>query len=244
MSDHIVKTYDEELDRISNSIVQLGGFIEDQLARAIHSLVHRDSDLADSVVDDDKKADELEEDINNQVIRILALRQPMAVDLRLITAALKISSDLERIGDHAANVAKRAHALNQFEPVKPISAVSRMAQIVQKMIKDVLDAFLERDSERAMEVWRRDEEVDEMYNSLLRELVTYMMEDPRNITPCTNLLFVAKNIERVGDHATNMAETINFLVHGTNITENRPKGETDAIKLQNIPPKNKGTPSS
>ncbi|MBR71988.1 MAG: phosphate transport system regulatory protein PhoU [Rhodospirillaceae bacterium] len=235
MTDHIVKTYDEELDRISNSIVHLGGFIEEQLSKAIASLVNRDSQLADSVVNDDKKADEIEEDINNQVIRILALRQPMAVDLRLITAALKISSDLERIGDHAANVAKRAHALSQYEPIRPVSAVSRMAQIVQKMIKDVLDAFLERDAERAMEVWRRDEEVDEMYNSLLRELVTYMMEDPRNITPCTNLLFVAKNIERVGDHATNMAETINFLVYGKTVKENRPKGETDAIELTDMP---------
>tara|TARA_Y100001934_G_scaffold283895_1_gene409284 strand:+ start:20845 stop:21570 length:726 start_codon:yes stop_codon:yes gene_type:complete len=235
VTDHIVKTYDEELDRISNSIVHLGGFIEEQLSKAIASLVNRDSQLADSVVNDDKKADEIEEDINNQVIRILALRQPMAVDLRLITAALKISSDLERIGDHAANVAKRAHALSQYEPIRPVSAVSRMAQIVQKMIKDVLDAFLERDAERAMEVWRRDEEVDEMYNSLLRELVTYMMEDPRNITPCTNLLFVAKNIERVGDHATNMAETINFLVYGKTVKENRPKGETDAIELTDMP---------
>ncbi len=231
MTDHIVKSYDEELDRISNTIVHLGSFIEEQLARAINSLVNRDSALADEVIADDRKADALEEDINNQVTRILALRQPMADDLRLITAALKISSDLERIGDYAANVARRADALNQFEPVKPVFAVPRMALTVQTMIKDVLDAFLERDAERAMTVWRRDEEVDEMYNSLLRELVTYMMEDPRNITPCTHLLFVAKNIERVGDHATNMAETISYLVHGKVITEDRPKGELDGIKL-------------
>lgn len=231
MTEHIVKSYDEELDRISNSILHLGGFIEEQLARAINSLVRRDSTLADAVVADDRKADAMEEDINNQVMRILALRQPMAVDLRLITAALKLSSDLERIGDYAANVAKRAHALNQFEPVKPVFAVPRMAQTVQTMIKDVIDAFVERDADRAMIVWRRDEEVDEMYNSLLRELLTYMMEDPRHITPCTHLLFVAKNIERVGDHATNMAETINFLVHGKMVTEARPKGDMDAMDL-------------
>ena len=231
MTEHIVKSYDEELDRIANTILELGGFIEDQLARAINSLVRRDSKLADHVVADDRKADALEEDINNQVLRILALRQPMAVDLRLITTALKISSDLERIGDYAANVAKRAHALNQFDPVKPSFAVPRMAQTVQTMIKDVLDAFVERDAERAMLVWRRDEEVDEMYNSLLRELLTYMMEDPRHITPCTHLLFIAKNIERVGDHATNMAETIIFLVSGKMVTEARPKGFMDAMDL-------------
>ncbi len=227
MTEHIVKSYDEELDRISNTIVHLGGFIEEQLSSAINALVQRDGALAEQVIENDLKADAMEEDINNQVTRILALRQPMAVDLRLITTALKISSDLERVGDSAANVAKRAQALNQFEPVKPAFGVPRMAQTVQTMIKDVLDSFLDRDVERAMTVWRRDAEVDEMYNSLLRELLTHMLEDPRNITPCYHLLFVAKNIERIGDHATNMAETINFLVHGKNIAEARPKGETD-----------------
>ena len=227
MTEHIVKSYDEELDRISNTIVHLGGFIEEQLSSAINALVQRDGELAEQVIENDLKADAMEEDINNQVTRILALRQPMAVDLRLITTALKISSDLERVGDSAANVAKRAQALNQFEPVKPAFGVPRMAQTVQTMIKDVLDSFLDRDVERAMTVWRRDAEVDEMYNSLLRELLTHMLEDPRNITPCYHLLFVAKNIERIGDHATNMAETINFLVHGKNIAEARPKGETD-----------------
>tara|TARA_Y100001970_G_scaffold294127_1_gene447289 strand:- start:135644 stop:136357 length:714 start_codon:yes stop_codon:yes gene_type:complete len=227
VTEHIVKSYDEELDRISNTIVHLGGFIEEQLSSAINALVQRDGALAEQVIENDLKADAMEEDINNQVTRILALRQPMAVDLRLITTALKISSDLERVGDSAANVAKRAQALNQFEPVKPAFGVPRMAQTVQTMIKDVLDSFLDRDVERAMTVWRRDAEVDEMYNSLLRELLTHMLEDPRNITPCYHLLFVAKNIERIGDHATNMAETINFLVHGKNIAEARPKGETD-----------------
>jgi len=159
------------------------------------------------------------------VMQMLALRQPMAVDLRVITASLKISSDLERMGDYAANVAKRTLALSQSEPMRPMVGIPHMASLVQAMIKDVLDAYVERDVERAEAVWRRDEEVDEIYNSLFRELLTYMMEDPRHITPCTHLLFVAKNIERVGDHTTNIAETITFMVEGRAITEDRPKGD-------------------
>ena len=224
MTEHIVKSYDEELDRISNTIVHLGGFIEEQLSSAINALVQRDGALAEQVIENDLKADAMEEDINNQVTRILALRQPMAVDLRLITTALKISSDLERVGDSAANVAKRAQALNQFEPVKPAFGVPRMAQTVQTMIKDVLDSFLDRDVERAMTVWRRDAEVDEMYNSLLRELLTHMLEDPRNITPCYHLLFVAKNLERAGDYTADISEMIYYVITGDHIIKERPKG--------------------
>ena len=162
-------------------------------------------------------------------MRLLALRQPMAVDLRMITSAPKISSDLERIGDYATNIANRAVSLNEIGQVKPLFTIPRMADFAQGMIKDVLDAYLSRDTEKARAVWLRDEELDEIYNGLFRELLTYMMEDPRSITPCTHLLFIAKNIERIGDHVTNIAETINFLVKGTRQLVERPKGDKPSI---------------
>ncbi len=226
MTEHIVKSYDEELNRMTNAILQMGGLVEAQLAAAIQALVKRDSELARKTIDDDAKVDDLEQDIDQLATRLLALRQPMAVDLRAITAALKLSGDLERIGDYAANVAKRAITLNQIEPVKPLTAIPRMAEITQAMIKDVLDSYVERNVDKAIAVWRRDQEVDDMYNALFRELLTYMMEDPRHITPCTHLLFIAKNIERSADHITNVAETINFLVNGTRLIGERPKHDT------------------
>ena len=226
MPKHTVKRYDEELNQMTDTILRMGGMVEQQLAKAITALITRDPELAATVIANDQPVDQLEHEIDQLVMRLLALRQPMAVDLRLITASLKISSDLERIGDYAANVAKRASALSQVEPMRPVAVIPRMSQIVQGMIKDVLDAYLARDAEKALAVWRRDEEVDETYNSLFRELLTYMMEDPRHITPCTHLLFIAKNIERMGDHATNVAETIFFLVTGKPLNEARPKGDT------------------
>lgn len=225
MPEHIVKSYDEELDRMTNTILQMGGMVEQQLAEAITALTKRDTELANKVIGDDAKVDVLEHEIDQQVMRLLALRQPMAVDLRLITASLKISSDLERIGDYAANVAKRSVALNKIERMRPVSGIPRMAQAVQTMIKDVLDALAQRDVDKATAVWRRDEDVDEIYNSLFRELLTYMMEDPGHITACTHLVFIAKNIERMGDHTTNIAETIIFLVKGRTMESERPKGD-------------------
>jgi len=226
LPEHTVTSYDDELNQMTGTILRMGGMVEQQLADAITALVTRDPELAARVIADDQPVDRLEHEIDHLVMRLLALRQPMAVDLRLITASLKISSDLERIGDYAANVAKRASALSQVEPMRPVAVIPRMSQTVQGMIKDVLDAYMARDAEMALAVWRRDEEVDEIYNSLFRELLTYMMEDPRHITPCTHLLFIAKNIERMGDHATNIAETIAFLVTGTPLYEARPKGDT------------------
>jgi phosphate transport system protein len=164
-------------------------------------------------------------------MRLLALRQPMARDLRQSIAALKIASDLERIGDYAANVAKRSIALNQTPPVRPVYAVPRMGRLCQAMIKDMLDAYVERDADKALAVWLRDEELDEMYTSLFRELLTYMIEDPRNITACTHLLFIAKNLERVGDHTTNIAETLYFLVHGVPLAQTRPKGDRTSLAV-------------
>ena len=163
----------------------------------------------------------------------------MARDLRNIVAALKISSDLERIGDYATNVAKRSIVLSQTQAVKPAYAIPRMGAFAQSLIKNVLDAFIERNTEKALEVWRSDEELDEMYSSLFRELLTYMMEDPRNITPSTHLLFIAKNIERIGDHATNIAETVHFLVEGGPFRGPRPKGDSSSFAVVSPTPNRK-----
>ena len=223
VSEHIIKSYDEELRRLDNAITQMGGLAETQLASAIEAVVKRDSRLAADVVEADTRVDQLEHEIEGMAVRLLALRQPMAVDLRQILSALKTASDLERIADYATNVAKRSIVLNQSPAVKPAYAIPRMGRLGQAMIKDVLDAYVERDANKALLVWARDEELDEMYTSLFRELLTYMIEDPRNITACTHLLFMAKNIERIGDHATNIAETLYFMVHGTPLTMSRPK---------------------
>src|SRR5438445_8272872 len=230
-SEHIIKSYDEELRKLSNTITEMGGLAESQLATAIDAVVKRDSELAAIVVEGDAKVDELQRDLDNLAVRLLALRQPMARDLREILAALKIASDLERICDYAANVAKRSIALNQAPPVRPVFALPRMARLAQQLIKDVLDAYVARDADKALIVWARDEELDEMYSGLFRELLTYMMEDARNITASTHLLFMAKNIERIGDHATNIAETVYFLVHGTPLNPPRPKGDRSIAML-------------
>ncbi len=221
---HTVKSYEDELKALANTVLRMGGLAEAQMSTAIQALVRRDSDLAGRVVASDARIDAMEAEINDFAVRLLALRQPMADDLRGIVGALKISSDLERIGDYASNVGKRALVLNQLPPVKPISTIPRMARLVQDIVNDTLDAYVERDVDKAMDAWSRDEEVDELYTSLFRELVTYMMEDPRNITACTHLMFIAKNIERIGDHATNIAENIHFLVTGLPLREARPKG--------------------
>jgi phosphate transport system protein len=224
-SEHIIKSYDEELRRLDSAIVQMGGLAEQQLAGAIDAVVTRDSELGAAVVAGDSAVDQLERDIDALVVRLLALRQPMARDLRAILAALRISSDLERIADYAANVAKRSIALNAIPPVKPVYAIPRMGKLAEALIRDVLDAYVARDADKALVVWNRDEELDEMYSGLFRELLTYMMEDPRSITAGTHLLFMAKNIERIGDHATNIAETLYFLVHGVPLAQARPKGD-------------------
>ena len=235
VSEHTVKSYDDELKNLNQTIAQMGGLAEAQLQSAIEALVKRDSDLAAQVVQSDARIDALELQISNMTIRMLALRQPMAQDLREVVAALKISSDIERIGDYAANVAKRAIALSHTPPIQPANGIPRMARLAQQIIKDVLDAYIEHDADKALEVWQRDEEVDGMYNSMFRELLTYMMEDPRNISPCTHLLFIAKNIERIGDHATNIAETIHFLVLGRPIEALRPKGDNTSFSVVEPP---------
>ncbi len=230
-SEHTVRAFDQELTRLSQTIIRMGGLAESQLAAAVEAMSRRNSEMAAQVVQGDSQIDALEQEIDEQAVHLLALRQPMAQDLRLVIAALKIAADLERIGDYAANVAKRSMALNQVPPTEPAGTVPRMAQLVLANIKRVLDAYVDLDPAKAIDVWESDAEVDEMYTSLFRETLTYMMEDPRNITPCTHLLFIAKNIERMGDHATNIAEVIHFLVTGTQIEGGRPKGDTSSYAV-------------
>jgi phosphate transport system protein len=230
-TDHIVKSFDEDLKRLNNVIAEMGGLAEAQLTRAVESLVRRNTELATQVVQDDKRIDVLETEVGQMTVRMLALRQPMAQDLREVVAAIKIASDIERIGDYAKNIAKRAIVLSAHAPLKPVTSIPRMSQLALHIIKDVLDAYIEKDAEGARAAWRRDEEVDEMYNSVFREMLTYMMEDPRNIGPCTHLLFIAKNIEGIGDHATNVAEIVYYLVHGRSLDEERPKGDTTNVPI-------------
>jgi phosphate transport system protein len=205
--------------------------VEHQVADALAAILNKDSDAATAAVEADPKVDAAEREIEQFVIRMLALRQPMAGDLRSIVAALKITGDLERIGDYAANIAKRSLVLQQFSLPYTLSGLSHMARLVQENLKSIIDAVGEGDTEKALEVWRSDQVIDDIYNALFRELVTYMMEDPRNITPCTHLLFIAKNLERIGDHATNIAETTYYSVTGESLLAARPKGDTSAYAV-------------
>jgi phosphate transport system protein len=224
-NDHTVKSFDEQLDRLTNMIARMGGVAEGQIAGAIQAVIKRDADLAANVVETDHKVDAMEREIDEQAIALLALRQPMASDLRTVVSALRIAGDVERIADYASNVAKRAIALAQMAPVRPVFQVPRMGTVARDMVREVLDAYVTRNVDKAITVWNRDEELDEMYSSLFRELLTYMMEDARNITASTHLLFIAKNIERIGDHVTNIAETIHYLVVGKPLLGERPKGD-------------------
>ncbi|MGB0670226.1 MAG: phosphate signaling complex protein PhoU [Rhodospirillales bacterium] len=224
-NDHIVKSYDRQLNELDKIIAEMGGLAEAQFADSIEALMKRDEDKAARIIAADKRLDQLEHAVDAQAIKMIALRQPMADDLRMVVTALRTASILERVGDYAKNVAKRAVALSATSPVGPAKTVMRMGHIVQGMLKDVLDSYLEHDVAKALAVRERDEEVDALHTSLFRELITYMMEDPRNITPCTHLLFVAKNVERVGDQATNIAEHVHFMVTGKLLTEDRSKSD-------------------
>ena len=227
-SEHIVKSYDDELKRLTGEIQRMGDLALAQLDASIDAVMERDSNEAMKVVQADGAIDVLEQEVSHDVVRLLALRQPMARDLREILAALRIAADIERIGDYAANVAKRSIVLNQSAPVQLAYALPRLARIAETLVREVLAAYHDYDADRALAAWARDEELDEQYTGLFRELLTYMMEDPRNITPCTHLLFMAKNLERIGDHATNIAENVYFLVHGQQIAQIRRKGDATA----------------
>ncbi|SME94860.1 phosphate uptake regulator, PhoU [Tistlia consotensis] len=238
--EHIVRAFDAELQELEHTIVRMGGMAEAALETAVEALARRNSTVAAEVVQGDREIDLLEQQISERSIHTLALRQPMASDLREVVAALRISGELERIGDYAANIAKRAMALNQLPPMRPAHSIPRMARLVQSNIKRVLDAYVARDAELAAHVWESDEEIDETYTSLFRETLTYMMEDPRNITPCTHLLFIAKNIERIGDHATNVAELVYYLVKGQRLEGGRPKGDTSSYTVVEPPEGGRG----
>jgi phosphate transport system protein len=227
MSEHIVKAFGDELAQLQAEIARMGGIAEAQVNDAIDCVARRDVALAEAVIARDEKLDDLQRDIERRVIRLIALRQPMAKDLRRAVSAMKLAHSLERTGDLARNIAKRAIVIAGSEPITPLTrSIERMGRLVAGRMKEVLDAYTTSDVERAMTVWANDEEVDEHYNSLFRELLTYMMGDPRMISPCAHLLFVAKNLERIGDHATNFAEIIHYEITGEEIGEERPKAET------------------
>jgi phosphate transport system protein len=230
MSTHTMKAFDADLEELSRMVAEMGGLAEKEIADSIMALARRDLELAQRVIALDPSVDALQRAIEEKAILTIARRQPMAVDLRDIVGSLRVSNDLERIGDHAKNIAKRVLALDAdiaFSQV--IRGVEEMTKLVLAQVKQVLDAYASRDVAKALEVWRRDEEVDAVNNSLFRELLTYMMEDPRNITSCTHLLFCTQNIERMGDHATNIAETVYYMVEGRPITDQRPKGDTTSF---------------
>lgn len=225
-NDHIVSSFDADLSHLDNMIAEMGGLAESQLARSIEALCKRDVEAAERIIPEDKRIDALEEEIYDFTVKILALRQPMADDLRIVISTIKISSVIERIGDYAKNISKRTIVLKDGPSMtSALNTVSRMGDLVQSMIKQALDAYIQRDAQLAEDVRARDREVDLLHTSLFRELLTYMMEDPRFITPCTHLLFIAKNIERMGDHTTGIAEQVYFMVHGSMPSEERLKSD-------------------
>ena len=231
MVEHTVKSYDNDIHQLRSLITQMGGLCEAQILAAVDALTRRDPDAALLVVATDARIDGLETEAEALAIRIIALRAPMADDLREIVACLKISSVLERIGDYAKNIAKRASVLAQAAPIEPIVIVPEMARVVAQMVRDVLDAFVDRDAENALAVCQRDATVDNFYSSLFRSLLTFMMENPQAITPSAHLLFIAKNLERIGDHATNVAEMVYYSATGKHIVE-RPRGDDTAFTTQ------------
>jgi len=224
-SDHILKRFDEELERLNATINEMGGLTESQLAKSLTAVRERDTQTAEEVIADDARVDALDAAVQDQTVKLLALRQPMAVDLRVVLSSIKIAGALERIADYAKNTAKRSIVLAQgAPPASAVAGIDRLGRLVRAALKDVLDAFADDDVVKARDVWDRDEEIDQVYTGLFRELLTYMMEDPRTITACTHLMFMAKNIERAGDHVTNIAELVSFRSTGQSFAEARRKG--------------------
>jgi phosphate transport system protein len=217
--EHTLKAFDEDLDRLRALISEMGGLAEYSIGEAMRCLVERDVDGAERVVKDDKKLDVLEIETERRVVQLIALRAPMATDLRDVVAALKISGVVERIGDYAKNIAKRVPVLENVGKIEPMSLLPEMARIATGMVHDVLDAFVERDAQAAVRVCERDAAVDDFYDSIFRTLVTHMMENPQNIGQAAHLLFVAKNLERVGDHATNIAEMVYYASTGEHMAD-------------------------
>lgn len=219
---HTVRSFDEEIHQLRSLIGQMGGLAEAQITEAVDALVRRDSEAALKVVARDAELDAMEQEAERQTVSMIALRAPMADDLREIVAALKISAVIERIGDYGKNIAKRVPVLTQSAPIGPAVIIPEMARAATAMIRDALDAYVDRDAVLARQVMERDQQVDDFYNSLFRSLLTYMMENPHHITSSAHLLFIAKNLERVGDHATNIAEMVYFSATGEYLGD-RPK---------------------
>ena len=232
MTEHTVKSYEAELSEIDKAVSHMGGLAEHNLGSAFASLERRDPQLAQQAIETDAAIDRLEQDIEALAVDMIARRQPVADDLRHIIAAMRIARELERIGDLSKNIAKRAIAIGGEPYPRPLTAgLNHMTELAGQQLKDVLDAYALRNAEIATRVWEGDEKLDSIYNSVFRELLTYMMEDPRNIGPCTHLLFGAKNIERIGDHTTNIAETVAYYVNGSTISTQRPKGDLTSSTL-------------
>ena len=234
-TDHIVKAFDQDLKRIDAIIAEMGGLAEAQFAAAIEAMLRRDVEHAERIIAADERIDALEKELDRGVIKLIALRQPMADDLRMLIAALRIGGAIERIGDYARNIAKRTLALAQAPSVAPAETVARLGRLVLEMLRSSLDAYLSRDVARAHDVRRSDQNADAMYTGLFRELLTYMMEDPRNITACTHLLFAAKNVERIGDHVTTIAENVIYLVSGDVPANKRLKGDETYTAVAPLP---------
>jgi phosphate transport system protein len=226
MAEHIVSSYDNDLQGLRRRISEMGGIAEKMLVDAIGALVRHDLPLAQTAIASDSRLDVLQREVEESAILTIARRQPLAVDLRETISAIRISGDVERIGDLAKNIGKRALAIGgEFQPQKIVVGLQHMSDLVLGQLKDVLDAYAQQDTIKAVDVWKRDGAIDALYTSLFRELLTYMMEDPRNISFCTHLLFCAKNIERIGDHTTNIAETVHYLVTGETLAIDRPKND-------------------
>ena len=221
---HTVKSYEEELKGLNSNIIKMGGFCEESLGKAIQAITTRNSDNAEEVIKEDEKIDKFETLIEQQVVNLIALRQPMAIDLRETVTALKISSDLERIGDLAKNISKRTLLLNENLPKNLVEALIRVSSNVQKQLKSILGAYLERSSAMAINVWESDEQIDDLTNLCMQEVIKYLKENENNLSDGTHLLFVTKNIERIGDHTTNIAEQVYYLVRGEYLEGDRPKG--------------------
>jgi phosphate transport system protein len=228
MAEHTVKAFSEELDAITQEVARMGGLAETAVNDALAAVARRDTEMAQSVIQRDPKIDAAQREVEKRAIKLFALRQPMASDLRVVLTAWRIASELERVGDLAKNIAKRALILNQDEPIQLTRSVERMGKIAAAHLKQVLDAYANKDVQAAINVWNSDDNIDAHYNSLFRELLTYMIEDPRMISSCAHLLFIAKNLERVGDHGTNIAEYIHFLVTGEEIATQRPRAEAES----------------
>ena len=225
-SDHTAKAFDSDLLELTRLVAEMGGLAEQQIAQSVDALIRRDTVQSKRVVATDGELDRLQRVIEERAVLTIARRQPMAVDLRTIIGAMRVATDLERIGDLSKNIAKRVISLDSdFQPLQLIRGLEHMTELVRSQIKLVLDAYAAHDLPSAMEVWKGDEEVDAICTSLFRELLTYMMEDPRNISFCIHLMFCAKNIERIGDHATNIAETVFYMIEGEQILDKRPKGD-------------------